>query len=274
MFSSKISIVVPAYNESERIEHNILDCADTLSNFGYDYEIIVVDDGSSDETHLAAFRACSSHPERIRIIRYDENSGKGNALMCGSAYARGEYVVFLDADMELHPEQLPLFFEIMAAKKCDAVIGSKYHPASNVQYPSNRRLYSIGYFLLVKALFGLPLRDTQTGLKVFRRNLLSDVLPRLLAKRFAFDIELLVNAHALGYTMSDAPVTLRFSRGFGRIKFKDIVDIALDTMAIFYRLRIARYYQKKTGGRLQSMQCVHASRELISADAIQSEVFA
>ena len=144
--------------------------------------------------------------------------------------------------MELHPEQLPLFLEILLARGADVVIGSKRHPLSNVQYPRIRRIYSVGYFALVWLLFGLPLRDTQTGLKLFKARVLRRVFPKVLVKRFAADIEMLVVAHSLGYRIREAPVTLSFQRRFNRIRLRDIKDIAQDTLAIFYRLNILRYY--------------------------------
>jgi glycosyltransferase involved in cell wall biosynthesis len=239
-----ISVIMPAYNEAEFIEKNVRDTVLTLSQLGYRFEVIVVDDGSPDNTHEHAFRARLQHPGHVRVVRYDENLGKGNALICGSAYATGDYVVFLDADMDLHPEQLPVFFEILEAKDADVVVGSKHHPLSRVSYPPMRRLTSLAYYALVRLLFGLPVRDTQTGLKVFRGQVLREILPLLLVKRFAFDIELLANAHHRGFKIVDAPVTLNFRRTLGRIRVKDVIAVLQDTLAIFYRLRILRYYDK------------------------------
>ncbi len=245
LLDGKISVIMPAYNEAEYIEQNAREVANTLFDFGYDFEVIIVDDGSPDNTYRRAVLAVAEHPEHVRVLRYDKNEGKGNALTCGSLYARGEYIVFLDADMDLHPVQLPVLFEIMRERCADVVVGSKHHPLSAVQYPPIRRLYSVCYYLLVRALFGLPLRDTQTGLKVFRSAVLRSVLPRLLAKRFAFDIELLANAHRQGFVLVDAPVTLNFQRTLGRIRFKDVLAVLTDTLAIFYRMRILRYYDRR-----------------------------
>lgn len=242
LFRGKLSVVMPAYNESVSIALNLAETVKTLSGFGYDYEVIVVDDGSLDDTHSCAAKMATRYGPTVRVVGYDENRGKGGALICGTTYATGQYVAFLDADMELHPEQLPLFLEILVGQEADVVVGSKRHPLSNVQYPLIRRVYSWVYSALVWVLFGLPLRDTQTGLKVFRRRVLEDVFPRVLVKRFAFDIEVLANAHRLGYRIVDAPVTLRFTRKYGRITFSDIWTILLDTLAIFYRLRLRRYY--------------------------------
>jgi len=184
----KVSILMPAFNESENIENNLREVVETFTNFAEEFELILVDDGSSDDTYLTAARVLGEFPDVVRVVRYDRNEGKGNALVAGASYVRGEYVVFLDADMDLHPSQLPVFFEIMERERADAVVGSKWHPQSQVQYPTIRRFYSLGYFALTRLLFGLPLRDTQTGLKLFRTSLIRDVIPRVLSKRFAYDV--------------------------------------------------------------------------------------
>ncbi|MBV8148132.1 MAG: glycosyltransferase [Candidatus Eremiobacteraeota bacterium] len=258
-----ISIVMPAFNESDLIAANLREVVATFERFNANFEVILVDDGSHDNTHLQALRVLVDHPEKIRILRYEVNQGKGNALMAGAASARGEFVVFLDSDMDIHPAQLPRYFEIMEEKKADAVIGSKRHPESRVRYPLIRQLYSTGYYALVRCLFGLPLRDTQTGLKLFRAELLRDVLPRVLAKRFAFDIEMLSIAHYLGYRIADAPVVLGFNRRYGRINYKEVWRIFLDTLAIFYRLRLLHYYDTKHN----NFALTGSVREMSSQDA-------
>jgi glycosyltransferase involved in cell wall biosynthesis len=264
--SGTISIVMPAFNECDLIARNIREVVATFEQFNADFEVILVDDGSHDNTYLHALAVLVDHPERVRILRYDLNQGKGNALMAGAAAAKGEYVVFLDSDMDIHPSQLPVFFEIMQKTGASAVIGSKRHPLSRVKYPPIRQIYSTGYYALVRLLFGLPLRDTQTGLKLFRAEVLRDVLPRVLAKRFAFDIEVLSIAHYLGYRIVDAPVVLGFSRKYGRINYREAWRIFLDTLAIFYRLRLLHYYDTKRESYPLSGTSV---RELSPADAGQ-----
>lgn len=239
-----ISVIMPAFNESLFIADNLREVVSTFARFGPRFEVILVDDGSPDNTYRAASEVIREHPETVRIVRYDKNKGKGNALTAGCAFARGSHVVFLDADMDLHPSQLPRFFEIMQESNSDAVIGSKRHPDSQVRYPLIRKIYSAVYYTMVRILFGLQLRDTQTGLKLFTRELLSNVLPRVLSKQFAFDIEVLTIAHRLGYKIVDAPVVLDFSRPRGRIGFQHIQRIFTDTLAIYYRLRIRKYYDE------------------------------
>ncbi len=237
-----VSVVMPAYNEAHHIIKNLQETIITLNGLGFPFEVILVDDGSQDRTWLEAAKLLVDQDSTVRVIRCQENRGKGNAVMCGTWYSRGELVVFLDADMDLHPAQLTNFFSILDRTGADIVIGSKLHPDSHVNYPLRRRLWSAGYYALVRLLFGLPVRDTQTGLKVFRREVLQRVFPRVLVKRFAFDIEVLAVANRLGYKMTEAPVTLYFRRKFGRVDLGEVLKIFRDTLAIFYRLRLRRYY--------------------------------
>jgi glycosyltransferase involved in cell wall biosynthesis len=239
-----LSIVMPAYNEAHSIAENVCETVETMRGLGIDFEIVVVDDGSLDGTHTAAINALRAWPECVRIVRCRRNEGKGNALICGTAYSKGEYVAFLDADMDLHPEQLENFFAIMNARGADVVIGSKFHPQSKVEYPRLRRIYSFFYFMLVRSLFGLPVRDTQTGIKLFKREVLERVLPRVLVKRFAFDLELLANVHHFGYRIVEAPVVVNFHRVCSRLRLPAVWNVFVDTLAIFYRMRLLRYYDQ------------------------------
>jgi glycosyltransferase involved in cell wall biosynthesis len=262
MARGKVSVIMPAFNESEHIEQNVLETIATLAKLNFDCEVIVVDDGSHDETYRHAANACASYPGQVRVVRYDVNQGKGNALICGTRYASGDFVVFLDSDMDLHPVQLPKFFSILDETKADAVIGSKRHPESNVDYPFIRRVYSAAYYSVVRLLFGLPIRDTQTGLKLFKIEVLRHVFPRVLAKRFAFDIELLANAHRLGYKIVEAPVNLNFMRRYGRINMNDVRAVLIDTMAIFYRMHIIRYYDRVATIDLADVPASRDAREV------------
>lgn len=242
--SPVLSILMPAYNEAHSIAENVCETVETMHALGIDFEIVVIDDGSMDGTHAAASSVLRTWPDRVRVVRCARNEGKGNALICGAAYSRGQYVAFLDADMDLHPEQLADFFAIMRAQRADAVIGSKFHPASKVEYPPVRRIYSYFYYMLVRSLFGLPVRDTQTGIKLFKREVLDRVLPRVLVKRFAFDLELLANIHHFGYRIAEAPVTLNFQRVCSRLRLPAVWNVFLDTLAIYYRMRILHYYDR------------------------------
>jgi glycosyltransferase involved in cell wall biosynthesis len=240
----ELSVVVPAYNEAGSIASCLAEIVSAVEQLTADHEIIVVDDGSSDGTARCARLCAELYSGRIVVVESPANHGKGAALVLGAMLARGERIAFLDADLDLHPSLLHALSARMDETGCDAVIGSKRHPLSDVQVPPIRRVLSAGYFFMVRLLFWLPLRDTQTGIKIFKRDVLQRVLPRLLVKRFAFDLELLVNVHRSGATITDAPVKIRSQRLSQRIRYSDVKAIFVDTLAVFYRTRILRWYDR------------------------------
>jgi glycosyltransferase involved in cell wall biosynthesis len=240
--SVQLSVVVPAYREGRRIHDNLKRLIGELDQLGVTYEVVVVSDGNTDATVREARRL---HSPAVKVFHYPMNIGKGFALSLGVDQSIGDLVTFIDADMELDPANIKGFIELMQTSGCDAVIGSKRHPMSRVAYPKFRRLQSTVYQLLVRVLFNLNVRDTQTGLKLFRREVLADVVPLLAIKKFAFDLELLVVARQLDYrNVCEAPITLDY-------QFQSTVNLGSawrvlwDTAAIFYRLRILRYYQRR-----------------------------
>lgn len=237
--AGKVSVIMPAFNEATHILANVEQTVRAFIEMQYDFEIIVVDDGSNDATHLQALRSKALDPQHVRVVRYENNRGKGHALSVGVHHSCGEYVVFLDADMELPPRQLSAFFSILAEHDADAVIGSKFHPDSKVNYPWHRRILSYGYYILVRTLFGLPLRDTQTGLKLFRRRLLQSALPFTTTDGFVFDVELMAVMNVIGARFADAPITLSFKRGAGRIGLRTVLRMFVDTLRVYKRVTIA-----------------------------------
>ncbi|MBI3962219.1 MAG: glycosyltransferase family 2 protein [Deinococcus sp.] len=240
----QLSVIVPAYNEAERIYLNLAETARALQELGLDSEIIAVDDGSTDSTFAELQRAEREIPQ-VRAIGYRFNAGKGSALLSGLKFATGELVAFCDCDLDIHPSQLKSFLVMQREFDADVVNGSKRHPASQVHYSAQRRLLSAGYYFLVRLLFRLPVRDTQTGLKLFKRSVLEDVARRVLVKRFAFDLELLAVAYHLGYRrIFEVPVVVHNRRYLGRIRFRDALVVWLDTLAVFYRLYLRRYYHR------------------------------
>lgn len=262
--TSEISVVLPSHNEGNTIYEMISETVLVLEELGYDYEIIVVDDGSTDNTPAEINRAVSEF-NRVASITLPENMGKGNALRRGFLSTSKELVCFLDADLDLHPSQIKEFTDSMERTGADILVGSKRHPDAVVDYPWYRRLYSSIYHLLILILFRLPVRDTQAGIKVFRREVLKMTLPRLVCKKYTLDLELLVVAGRMGYTAREAPIRLDFRKKYGRIRWSDIRNIIVDTMGIFYRLYILRYYDsplKPVGDYRPSFSIVIPTREV------------
>ncbi|MBR1588742.1 MAG: glycosyltransferase [Kiritimatiellae bacterium] len=239
-----LSVIMPVYRLGGTIEANLDSVAKCLDGGGIRYELVPVDDGSGDGTADALRRAAAKRPGTVRPVWVEENAGKGNALKVGFRASRGAYVLLLDGDLDIAPKMLPKFFESMRANGSDVVVGSKRHPESRVQYPWHRRLASVIYFGLVRLFIGLPITDTQTGMKLFRRRLLGEALDRMLVKTYAFDLELLSIAYGRGAKISEAPVEIRFGQKFGALKARTVRDMVMDTLAVFYRLRLLHYYAK------------------------------
>ena len=239
-----LSVVVPVFNQETGIAESVLTIRDAVeSGLGASYELIVVSDGSIDRTAEAVLATRVDH---TRVLHYDRNLGKGYAIKLGALEARGRYVAYIDADLDLDPSWLPSFVERAQEAGLDIAIGSKRHPDSLVHYPRRRRVYSWLYQQLVRLLFRLDVRDTQVGLKVMRREVVDQVLPLLIVKRFAFDLELLAVARAVGFDkVEELPIRLDYRFAGSGVSPLAVGHALIDTAAIFYRLRILRYYQRK-----------------------------
>ena len=236
LYKGKISVLMPAYNEGDRIFDNLLMAWKVFKKFRFLFEILAIDDGSSDNTKDEIKRAAAYHSE-IKLVENKTNQGKGFALKNGFAHATGNIIVFLDSDLEINPFQVGDLLKAMRDNNAEIAIGSKKHSKSNVDYPLSRKILSAGYYIIIKLLFNLPIKDTQSGIKAYRRDVLDKVFPKILCKKYAFDVEILANAVRNKYKIAEVPIKVVFSRNnnLGRIKIKDIIDIWVDTLALFLK---------------------------------------
>ncbi len=240
-----LSVVMPCLNEASVVEKSLRETAKVLRESQPDpFEILLVDDGSTDGTWEVAKEVAATIPE-VHLARIPVNGGKGNAQRKAFEMTRGEIVCFLDGDLDIHPKHIPPFVQILKNDHTQVVIGSKRHPESRIEYPLRRRFLSSGYEMFVRALFGLQVKDTQTGIKVFRRSVLEEVLPMGLVKRYAFDAELLILAKRMGFKIVEAPIETESWDGEGTgVVPREIVRMLTDTLGIFYRLYIIKYYDR------------------------------
>jgi glycosyltransferase involved in cell wall biosynthesis len=241
-----LTVVVPVYNGGEKIIENVAVIRHKAAAGlrPEDVELVVVSDGSIDGTSERLLAARSD--VEMRVIQYDRNFGKGYAVKLGTLASRGDWIAVVDADLDLDPGSVPVFLATARRDNLDFAIGSKRHPDSVVHYPRSRRVASWGYQQLNRLLFRLDVRDTQVGIKVFRREVADEVVPLLLVKQFAFDLELLAVARSLGFErVRELPVRLDYRFTGSQVRSRAVLRALLDTAAIFYRLRILRTYQRK-----------------------------
>lgn len=238
-----LSILMPAYNETQGLKGTVHETVETLEQCGLEYEVLIVDDGSTDETYEIAQSLAAQNPN-VKAFGYQENKGRGHALRYGFQFAQGDLVLLLDADSDFPPSQIPRLLQYMRENNADVVNGCKRHPQSELNYPLDRRFLSWGYQTLVKALFWMPLEDTLTGLKLFKHEVLRQVFPKAIADGFALNLELLLCAYKLGYSTVEAPIAINYQSA-SHVNFRSACRIFLDTVAIFYRMKILHYYDRK-----------------------------
>jgi len=203
----KLSVIVPAYNEANQIEKTILRLNRYLSKQPFSYEIIVVDDGSRDGTHSILKKLSETLPI-LKIIHNEINHGKGYAVKCGVAAAKGELIFFTDADLSTPPREIIKFTGIFNSSKADILIGSRQVKGAQIRahQPWHRRLMGRVFNVCVKILTPLRFTDTQCGFKGFRSNAARKIFSEAKETGFNFDIELLLLAMKSGFFIEEIPV--------------------------------------------------------------------
>jgi len=236
--SEGVSVLMPAYNVGPAIADNAKRVANAMAGY-QPLEIVICDDGSTDGTGEAADAAAES-VEELHVVHHPQNRGKGAALRTAFAQSSLPTVVFLDGDLDLPPEQLPGFVDVFRSRGVDGLVGEKAVAMDDASYPAVRRILSGIYSSIVGLLFRLPVRETQTGLKAFRRDAIDDILPQLKVSRFTFDIELLARMVRQGATVEGSPVELAPSAATTGLSIGTLLEMARDTLLTWWRLHRRR----------------------------------
>lgn len=236
----EVSLVMPAYNEGDMIEEVVERVDRVVRKTGLRYELIVVDDGSVDDTQRKLMN-CTHNNGHVRVVGYAKNMGKGHAIKTGFACAKSDVVVFMDSDFDIDPSQISRYVEVV--KRADIVVASKWLPQSKVDMPLIRKILSYVFNVLVKLLTGIRLSDTQTGLKAVRRKAVEKVFSKLAVRRYAFDVELLVIANLHGLRVVELPVTLKMECLFS---LREVWRMFIDLLGITCRLKLLKWYQHES----------------------------
>jgi dolichyl-phosphate beta-glucosyltransferase len=234
-----VSVVIPAYNEGERIGITLGKLVNNLEKNFPHFEIIVVDDGSSDDTAEKVKRVAATN-RQIALISYSPNRGKGFAVRRGMLRAANDAVLFTDADLSTPVEEIAVALAELA-RGFSVVIASRRHPESVIALRQSwvRELIGRTFNTLVRLMIGLPYKDTQCGFKCFTRNAAKEIFSRTRINTFSFDVEALLIAGAMGHAIKEIPV--RWTNGVGS-KVRPLRDglKILGELLTLYRAKLRR----------------------------------
>jgi glycosyltransferase involved in cell wall biosynthesis len=238
-----LSLIFPCYNEADRLPRTLAAYLAELPRQSGAVEVLVVDDGSTDQTFAVA-QAIAAQDDRVRVIHSQANHGKGFGVRTGVLQAKGALIVFTDADGSYGPAEVAR----VTAALADAPVAIGSRPAGWATGPAARRLASRLFNRAIQALLGLPFRDTQCGLKGFRRRAALELFGRARLDGFAFDVELLFLARRLGLRVTEVPVRAEVRDG-------SKVQLAVDALAMLGDvLRVRRW--AVSGGYHQGISLV------------------
>ena len=241
-FLYDLSIVLPAYNEENRIKSTLILINDYVVSTGLNAEIIVVDDGSKDRT-VEILEACKGKIKNLKVESYKQNQGKGFAVKTGILSSKGKYILVADADNSTPIEELENLMKELKESKAQIAIGSRYLAASKVQVRQPRYRIILGRLgnILIRMFLIDGIRDTQCGFKLFEHNVAKNIFSLQKVKRFGFDMEMIVIATSLDYKIVEVPVSW-FNSVESRVRpIKDAIITLKDLFYIKINLWSGRY---------------------------------
>ncbi|MEZ5038293.1 MAG: glycosyltransferase [Saprospiraceae bacterium] len=240
-FDGRLSLVIPCYNENDRVPSLVKTLKRFEEDWGDAFEVILVDDGSTDDTVSLASTLLSkafSRDDMYRIIALPKNIGKGGALREGVAAAQGDFILTLDADMASEPQELLHWLDLLPSNKFPTdklLIGSREHPDSDVSGTFIRRVAGLIFNFIIQLLTNLNLKDTQCGFKLYPVDIAKPLFAKLKTKGWAHDVELLSQAKSNGIDIISMPISWRHQEGSKINLVKDSFRMFGQTLAIGVR---------------------------------------
>ena len=240
-----LSVIIPAYNEEMRLPKTLEEIDKYLSKQSYDYEILVVNDGSKDKTVEVA-KSLIPKIKNLKVTGYEKNQGKGYAVRFGMLEAKGEFRLFTDADNSTSIDQVEKMWPYFK-ESYDTVIGSRDVKGAILDPPQpwlRQLILGEGFKLFRKIILNLwGIEDTQCGFKCFTKKATENIFPRCKINRFAFDPEILVIAKKLGYKIKEIPVIWK-NDPESKVKFKNMVKMGIDLLKVRWNLVTKKYTKK------------------------------
>ena len=226
------SVIIPAYNESSRLRPTLDELLRYFEQRQWDVEILVVNDGSRDDTADIVHEYARAHPQ-IVLVENPGNHGKGYSVRNGMLRARGDICLFTDADLSSPITEAPKLFDAITAG-ADIAIGSRWLRADlqTERQPLYRQLFGRIYNVVLRIFLGLKFVDTQCGFKAFRREAAQRIFPLQRIERWGFDPEILFLARRLGFSVEEVPVVWAHSEGTRLSPFRDGVRMFGEVLRI------------------------------------------
>lgn len=232
----KVSIIIPAYNEQNRIRKTLSELDFYMNENFEDYEILVVDDGSVDDT-VRVLKECQN--EHIFIHSYGANRGKGGAVKYGIEHAKGDMIMFTDADLPYPVYNIKKATDKFLNEPVDLVLGSRTYEENGQKYPWYRTAMSGAFGLVVRLILGMDVPDTQCGFKCFTKQAAKDIFAKSTLSGWGFDVEIIFIAKKLGYRIGRLNVELFHDNEGSKI------NVVKDAVTMFKEVLKVRKNNKK-----------------------------
>jgi glycosyltransferase involved in cell wall biosynthesis len=232
-----VSIVLPAYNEADKLEAAVTKISQALKDYGYLFEIIVAEDGSTDGTAERA-EELAQKLSYVKHIHREKRQGRGMALKNAFKKCRGEVFVYMDLDLSTDLKYLKPLVDAITVEDYDFSTGSRMLPESKVERSLSRSISSKTYNFLVRHMLGSKLRDHQCGFKAFKREPVLGLLDHVEATHWFWDTEIMVRANRRGYKIKEIAVEWKTGKGTKVNLLKDSWKMFKQIMKLWWKLKV------------------------------------
>lgn len=244
----RLSVIIPMYQEQARIGKTLADLVPWLESQPWTSEVLLVNDGSKDQTEAAVAPWVRNEPRpsasnslhRIRLLRHVQNQGKGSAVRTGLSHARGQWTLMMDADNAATIREVTKLFDRAASANAAFVVGSRVSKDSDVKTSASRGLVRLAYISILKTLGLAPVSDTQCGFKLYRADLATLIAARAREKGFVFDIEHLLIARQAGFKIAEVGIKWEHQEGGTVDPIRDGLRMLARAVAIRWRAMTER----------------------------------